>query len=78
MKLIAKGFTTFGELPSGSLFLCGETLCLKTEYLTDDGRIEAYIVGSGEFFVGGVSDDKRNSLRVIAMDTELNLSDEED
>lgn len=28
------------------------TLCVKTEYRNDDGRICAYIVASGEFFAG--------------------------
>lgn len=78
MKLIAKGFTTFEELPSGRLFLHGETLCLKTEYRTNDGRIEAYIVGSGEFFVGGVADDSRGDLRVLIIEPDLNSPTEHD
>lgn len=39
------------ECPVG-LFLCGETLALKTEYGNNEGRIDAYIVSSGEFFWG--------------------------
>ena len=35
------------DYPSG-LFICGATLCVKTEY----GN-EAYIVESGEYFWGG-------------------------
>lgn len=35
------------DYPSG-LFICGDTLCVKTEY----GN-EAYIVESGEYFWGG-------------------------
>lgn len=34
------------------LFWCGDTLCLKTEYGNNEGRIDAYIVSSGEFFWG--------------------------
>ncbi len=34
------------------LFWCGGELCLKTEYGTNEGRIDAYIVSSGEFFSG--------------------------
>ena len=43
------------ELPCGGLFLYNETLCLKTKYRTSNGAIEAFIVGSGEMFWGGVS-----------------------
>lgn len=35
------------------LFECSGELCLKTEYGTNEGRIDAYIVSSGEFFWGG-------------------------
>lgn len=35
------------------LFVSGlGSLCLKTEYGNNDGRIDAYIVSSGEFFWG--------------------------
>ena len=53
MKLVIKGKTKLIDLRRGSLFLFGDTLCLKTEYTTDAGAVEAYIVGSGEFFWGG-------------------------
>lgn len=43
---------TLAECPIG-LFLAGGELCLKTEYGTNEGRIDAYIVSSGEFFWGG-------------------------
>lgn len=39
------------ECPIG-LFRCGDALCLKTEYGNNEGRIDAYIVSSGEFFWG--------------------------
>lgn len=35
------------------LFLFGDCLALKTEYMTESGRNEAYIVDTGEFFHGG-------------------------
>lgn len=44
------------EAPIG-LFYCGDTLCLKTEYRNNEGRIDAYIVESGEFFWGGAKSD---------------------
>lgn len=44
--------TTLEEAPVG-LFLSGaDCLCLKTEYGNNEGRIDAYIVSSGEFFWG--------------------------
>ena len=42
---------TLAECPIG-LFRCGDTLALKTEYGNNEGRIDAYIVESGEFFWG--------------------------
>ncbi|MGL4638729.1 MAG: hypothetical protein ACRCVX_03210, partial [Shewanella sp.] len=39
------------DCPVG-LFFFGETLCLKTEYGNNEGRIDAFIVDSGEFFWG--------------------------
>lgn len=44
------------DLPNGSLFKCGDTYGLKTEYNTDKGAIEAFIIGSGEMFWGGTND----------------------
>jgi hypothetical protein len=44
------------ELPAGSLFYYNNTLCLKTEYKSEGGAIEAFIVGSGEMFWGGTKD----------------------
>lgn len=41
------------ELPSGSLFSFNGTIALKSEYRSESGAIEAYIVGSGEMFWGG-------------------------
>jgi len=42
---------TLAECPIG-LFICRDELCLKTEYGNNEGRIDAYIVSSGEFFWG--------------------------
>lgn len=39
------------KCPNG-LFYYGDELCLRTEYGNNDGRIDAYIVSSGEFFWG--------------------------
>ena len=42
---------TLLECPIG-LFMFGGELCLKTEYRNNEGRLDAYIVSSGEFFWG--------------------------
>lgn len=42
---------SLADCPIG-LFMCGDELCLKTEYGNNEGRIDAYIVSSGEFFWG--------------------------
>lgn len=43
--------TTLAECPIGLFWHDGE-LCVKTEYVSSEGRIDAYIVSSGEFFWG--------------------------
>ena len=43
--------TALADCPVG-LFIWDGALCLKTEYGSNDGRIDAYIVASGEFFWG--------------------------
>jgi hypothetical protein len=55
---------TLGEAPPGSLLLYDGELILKTEYRDDKGAVEAYIVGSGERFWGGVHGSTVNSLPV--------------
>lgn len=41
------------DLRCGSLFKFNETIALRTEYKTESGAYESYIVGSGEMFWGG-------------------------
>jgi len=48
---ISKYSTTLEDCPIG-LFVSENTLCLKTEYGNNEGRIDCYIVSSGEFFWG--------------------------
>lgn len=43
---------TLARCPVGLFISDSGALCLKTEYQTNDGRIEAYIVRTGEFFWG--------------------------
>ena len=54
---------TLADCPIG-LFMKGTELCLKTEYGNNEGRIDAYIVSSGEFFWGGamLPEDQRKVL----------------
>ena len=40
------------DCPTGMFISESGTLCLKTEYGNNEGRIDAYIVSSGEFFWG--------------------------
>lgn len=40
------------DCPIGLFMSEGGELCLKTEYGNNDGRIDAFIVSSGEFFWG--------------------------
>jgi ADP-ribose pyrophosphatase YjhB (NUDIX family) len=70
MKLVKKALRHLFDLPAGSLFLFENTLCLKTEYRTEQGAIEAHIVGSGEMFWGGTSDPKVQSMHLV---TELEV-----
>ena len=49
-----KKLITLEECPVG-LFVHNNTLCVKTEYNTSSGRIESFIVSSGEAFWGGTT-----------------------
>lgn len=65
MKLIKKNLCQLCDLPKGSLFLFGDTLCLKSEYRTESGAIEAHIVGTGEAFWGGTSTPKEQAQLMV-------------
>jgi len=60
---------TLEQLPCGSLFTDAYgTVGLKTEYRTEKGAIEAFIIGSGEMYWGGTTDpEKQRSLEVWAI-----------
>ena len=55
--------TTFANCPVG-LFWFGDELMMKTQYHGQFGQSEAYIVRSGEFFVGGCGPELRGKLMV--------------
>jgi hypothetical protein len=44
---------TLEDCPIGPFISEYGNLCFKTEYQAADGRIEAYVAGSGEMFWGG-------------------------
>lgn len=62
---------TLAECPPG-LFLFGNCLGFKSEYSTNEGKIDAFVVASGEFFWGGA---KTNEERNILMVTPVELTD---
>lgn len=56
------------ECPPG-LFLSNGCLGLKTEYRTNSGWTEAFVVASGEAFAGGAaSSEDREALMVTAVE----------
>lgn len=66
MKIkIKRTKVSLSDLDSGSLFIYEGTMALKSEYRTDAGAIEAYIIGSGEIFWGGVDTPKDQSMLMV-------------
>ena len=57
--------TTLAECPIGLFLADSGELCLKTEYGNNEGRIDAYIVSSGEFFWGKQPQTIANQLAQI-------------
>lgn len=47
------GMVPLSDAPYGLFYSRAGALCVKTEYGNNDGRIDAFIVQSGEFFWGG-------------------------
>ena len=70
LRIVKK--TTLENLPAGKLFLYDGTIALKSEYYSEGGSVEAYIVGSGERFWGGVSTaEELNKLKVFQLKLKL-------
>lgn len=59
----AGGKVTLAECPVGLFINEYGGLCLKTEYGNNEGRIDAYIVDSGEFFWGSSPQSIHNQRR---------------
>lgn len=59
---------TLDECPPG-LFILGNCLGFKSEYRTEKGLTEAYVVASGEFFWGGAkTGEERDALLVTPVE----------
>jgi phytoene dehydrogenase-like protein len=62
---------TLAECPVGLFVTQGGTLCLKTEYIDNDGVISAYIVATGEMFWGShpqtIGNQRAQLVRPVAM-----------
>jgi len=56
---------TLEDLEAGSLFRFGDTIGFKSEYRTDLGATEAYILGSGEMFWGGIHSPEEQSQLLV-------------
>jgi hypothetical protein len=54
------------------LFIHGDELCLKTEYGSNEGRIDCYIVSTGEFFWGDppqtIANQREQMVRPVTND----------
>lgn len=61
---------TLTACPVG-LFMYGDELCLKTEYRTARGAIEAYIASTGEFFWGAQPQTVESQLGQIVRPIEV-------
>ena len=57
--------TTLAECPIGLFISASGDLCLKTEYGSNEGRIDAYIVASGEFFWGAAPQTIKHQRRQL-------------
>lgn len=66
---MGKDNSTLAECPIGLFVSAAGNLCLKTEYGNNDGRIDAYIVSSGEFFWGDhpqtIPNQRRQPVRPV-------------
>lgn len=74
----AKELLALADCPVGLFMSNGGELCLKTEYGNNDGRIDAYIVSSGEFFWGDhpqtIANQRRQLVTPIDHEELLRLS----
>ena len=54
------------DLPAGSLFFYDNSLALKSEYVSNSGAVQSFLLDSGEMFWGGTNNAKDlNNLEVF-------------
>ena len=77
----AKKKVTLAECPIGLFRAESGNLCLKTEYGNNEGRIDAYIVSSGEFFWGAapqtIASQRQQLVTPVGVRAALSPPDEE-
>lgn len=61
------------DCPVGLFITESGTLCLKTEYGNNEGRIDAYIVSSGEFFWGSQPQTIENQRRQMVTPVDVDV-----
>lgn len=63
---------TLAKCPIGLFINAYGHLCIKTEYGNNEGRIDAYIVSSGEFFWGDapqtIASQRKQLVRPVTAD----------
>ena len=75
MQIIKKGKIKLKDLEAGKLFMFNDTIALKSEYLTANYAVEAFILGTGEMFWGGTSTaEKQRELEVVELEVEYNVN----
>lgn len=69
---VMTGLVSLVACPIGLFVSESGTLCLKTEYGNNEGRIDAYIVSTGEFFWGTapqtIANQRAQMVRPIDID----------
>lgn len=66
--LKSKRRVRLGNMGVGRLFMYEDCLAFKTQYSTN-GACDCYIYGTGEYFIGAVSDEERDNLLVYPVYT---------
>lgn len=66
------------DLAPGTLFsIDDDCIAVKSEYLLDSGKVEAIIVGSGEFFHGAKTAEEQYNLMVQPLEIEDHRADDD-
>ena len=65
---------TLAACPIGLFYTESGDLCLKTEYGNNEGRIDAYIVDTGEFFWGSQPQTIANQRKQLVTPVDSDLA----